>query len=343
MTARLDDPDDPWQPTRLAILVAASAGDAGATYRLIADLMGEGVPFSTILFEVFIPLEAEVGKRWQQGDFGVADEHLVTATLETVVSLLAGSFDIPDDARRVVVTCAEGDTHSLPARMVAAYLVFLGWRAVFLGPSQPASELRNFLRERRSEALILSCAMTGALPGARECIRVAHEAGIPVLAGGRGFGPDGARAYALGADAWTADPARVDEILRTWDPDPAAAEFGARDGGKDLFHLRQRRAELLARAEATLVKPDGPVGDARLGSDLDLVLDALAASLLLGDPEVMVEFVDWDCSRVTALPRPDPTALVAALRTALRADLPSAIAFLDAAIGRTGASPRSPE
>ena len=54
-----------------------------------------------------------MGRRWQQGDFSISEEHAVTATLETVVALLAGSFDSAPDARRVVVACAEGDVHSL--------------------------------------------------------------------------------------------------------------------------------------------------------------------------------------------------------------------------------------
>jgi methanogenic corrinoid protein MtbC1 len=333
MTAWLEDAADPWRSVRLAILAAASTGDAGAVYHLVAELMGEGVPFPTILFEILSPLEAEVGKRWHQGDFGVAEEHTVTAALETVVALLAGSFDIAHDARRVVVACAEGDTHSLPARMVAANLVFRGWRAVFLGQGQPAADLGAFLRERPPEALILSCTMTTALPGARACVRVAHEAGVPVLAGGRGFGPDGSLAYALGADAWTGDPSRVEDILRTWAPDPAAAESGARNGGDELPRLSRHRAVLLAGAAAALVPPDAAVDPAQLRSELELLLDALAASLLVDDPAVVVEFADWQRSLPAAARPVEPAAALAALRAVLEADLPRAAAFLDAAAG----------
>lgn len=334
MTAWLDDGADPWRSARLAILAMASAGDAGAVYHLVADLMGDGVPFLTILFEVLSPLEAEVGSRWQQGDFCIADEHLVTATLETVVSLLAGSFDVPDDARRVVVACAEGDTHSLPARMVAAYLVFLGWRSVFLGAGQPASDLGAFLHEQPPEALILACAMATALPGARECIRVAHEAGVPVLAGGRGFGPDGRRAYALGADAWTADPGEIDVILNNWRPDPAAAEAKAPHGGEDLLRLEERRAGVVARALALLgEQPGDRANPAQFRPDLELLLDALAASLLLDDAQAVTELAAWQRSRPAAAEEARATALLAALRAALGTDPPRGAAFLEAAVG----------
>jgi len=333
MTTWPDDSTDPWRSARLAILASASAGDAGAVFHLLADLMGGGVPFPAILFDVLSPLEVEVGDRWHQGDFSVTEEHTVTATLETVIALLAGSFDIPDGARRVVVACPEGDTHSLPARMVAANLVFLGWRAVFLGPGQPADDLGASLRERPPTALILSCTVVTALPGARASIRAAHEAGVPVLAGGRAFGVDGSRAYALGADAWTAHPGRVDEILHTWAPDPARAESRARDGGADLARLDRRRAELLARATAALTGPDVPLDQARLRSGLELLLDALAASLLLDDPEVVVQFTDWQRSLPAMPGTADPEATLAALQAAVATDPPRAAAFLEAAAG----------
>ena len=336
MTAPDDRLADARATARLAVLAAAVAGDAGAAYHFLADLLGEGMPFEEILFDILAPLEAEVGRRWQQGDFCVSEEHVVTATLETVVSLLAGSFDISPDARRVVVACAEGDVHSLPARMVSAYLLFLGWRATFLGPGQPAADLGAYLREQPPEALVLSCAMATALPGARDSIREAHAAGVPVLAGGRGFGPNGGRAFALGADAWTADPAAVDEILRTWRPDPAAAEQSACNGGEDSNSLSRRRAAVVARALGHLLseRATGESAPVELQARLDLLVDALAASLLLDDPEVVVELAAWQRALPAAPSAGVPAAaLLEALQAALEGDPPRAARFIAAAAG----------
>ncbi|MBN2113594.1 MAG: cobalamin-dependent protein, partial [Acidimicrobiia bacterium] len=272
MTIDPTPPDDSPAAARLAVLAAASGGDAGAVYQVVSGLMTEGTPFHTVLFEVLAPLEAEVGRRWEQGDFGISEEHVITATLETVVALLAGSFDIEPGARRLVVACAEGDAHSLPARMVAAYLVFLGWRAVFLGPGHPAAELEAFLQEQPPEALVLSCTITTALPGARKCIRAAHRTGVPVLAGGPGYGPAGRWASALGADAWANDPDDVDAILNSWEPDPAASEAAAVDGGDALRRMGARRADLVAAVLGALEEAEAAalVDPAQLRSDLDL-------------------------------------------------------------------------
>jgi len=325
--------DDSPAAARLAILAAASGGDAGAVYQLVSGLMAGGMAFHTVLFEMLAPLEAEVGRRWEQGDFGISEEHVVTATLETVVALLAGSFDIEIGARRVVVACAEGDAHSLPARMVAAYLVFLGWRAVFLGPGHPAVELEAFLQEQPPEALVLSCTMATAIPGARKSIRAAHRAGVPVLAGGPGYGPGGRWASALGADAWASDPDDVDAILNSWEPDPAAAEATALDGGDALRRVGARRATLVAAVLGALEEAEAAalVDPAQLRSDLDLLLDSLSASLLLDRPEVLTDMAAWQRSRPPAPGRASPDGLLRALQSALGEDPPRAAAFLAAA------------
>src|SRR5690606_41653597 len=75
---------------RLAAGAAAIAGDAATLYHVVSGLMGDGVPFETVLFDVRVPPEREVGDRWQFGDFLLAEEHAATATLEMVVSLMAG-------------------------------------------------------------------------------------------------------------------------------------------------------------------------------------------------------------------------------------------------------------
>ncbi len=109
---------------RLGITAAALSGDSGGLYNIVARLMDEGVPLGSLLFDVLLPTERDVGSRWQSGDYLVSEEHTATATLETVVALLAGSLDQPEDGLHVVIASAEGDAHSLAGRAVVAYLLF---------------------------------------------------------------------------------------------------------------------------------------------------------------------------------------------------------------------------
>lgn len=273
---------------RLAATAAAINGDSGTLYHLVSDLMGEGVPFDVILFDLLVGVEKEVGSRWQQGDYLVPEEHAATATVETVVSLLAGMFDQPGEAMRVVVATAEGDQHSLPARMIAAHLLSLGFRTSFLGANVLAADMTEYLEAETPDALVLSCAMSNHLIGVRNVIRAAHSAGVPVLVGGRAFGDSGEWASLVGADAWTESPRQVPEILESWEPDPAEAEIGAVDPSPELIELRRRRSRVLAAAEDAL-----PEGDERLRAELSLLLGSVEASLLVEDDRLITEMLDW--------------------------------------------------
>jgi len=318
---------------RLAVLAAALDGDAGAAYHFLSGLLGEGVSFEEILFEILAPLEGEVGRRWHEGDLSISEEHLVTSTLETVVSLLAGSFDLPPDAPRLVVACPEGEAHSLPARMIWAYLVYRGRRAAFLGPGYPAVDLGGFLRAQRPAALLLSGTVAAALPGARAAVREAHASGIPVLAGGAAFGPDGGRARALGADAWAAHPTEIETTLNTWRPDPAAAEAAvtARAPGLEWDLPADGRRRVVAAALAGLGAAPAAAGWEGPGvtAALEALFDAAAAALLVDDPALLAEFIRWQRELAGYSGKGDITPdLIAALTAALHEVSPVAARLL---------------
>jgi methanogenic corrinoid protein MtbC1 len=97
---------------QLGITAAAIAGDSGSVYRIVANLLDMGTPFETVLFDILLRSERDVGLRWQAGDYLVAEEHAATATLETVIALLTGSLDQPANGSVVVVATAPGDSHS---------------------------------------------------------------------------------------------------------------------------------------------------------------------------------------------------------------------------------------
>lgn len=323
---------DDLQQARLAVLAAVGQGDAGAAFDVVGGLMADGMAFASILFDVIAPLQAEIGRRWQQGDYGIAEEHAATGAVETLVSLLAGSLSNPDDARHVVVACADGDTHSLPARMVAAYLLYLGWRVTYLGSSIPASDLEVYLSDLKPEALVLSCAIVTCLPGARASIAAAHRAGIPVLAGGRAFGDSPERAQRLGADAWVGHPAAIDETLRSWQPDPTTAEGEAVAPTDEMERLEAGRLRIVAEA-ADAVRTSGfadGTANLRVRADVLILFDALLASLLVRDPSVIRDFGTWHRSLVAPTHVGEASAtLVGSLRSVVAPLAPTAASYLD--------------
>jgi MerR family transcriptional regulator, light-induced transcriptional regulator len=302
---------------RLAVTAAATTGDAGALYHIVSGLLGEGMPFDSILFDVLGPAEQDIGTRWQGGDVLVTEEHAATAAVETVVALLAGSFDRPEEGTHLVVTAAEGDAHSLPARLIAAHLVALGYRTTFLGANVLASDLGEYLATDPPDALVLTCAMANHLPGARAVIRASHSAGVPVIVGGAAFGATGDRAAVLGADAWVNTGREIPQTLASWDPDPGVAEAGAAEPSADLLSLMSRRASVTAAAQQALPAARSGDGDPRLNGEITLLLGAVEAALLVGDDRVLVDMLRWQEDTLTAHGYDAARAVAEAVRGAL--------------------------
>lgn len=305
---------------QLAATAAAISGDAGALYRVVGSLLDSGIPFESVLFDVLLPTQTDVGSRWQTGDYLIADEHAATATIETVVALLAGSFDQPDSEKHFVVTAAEGDWHSLPPRVVSAYLLHLGWRTTYLGPSIEAADLGTYLASEEPDALILSCSMTTHLLGARNSIKEAHAQGVPVLVGGHGFGPNGEWAGAVGADSWVASPRDIPQRLEEWEPDVTVSEAGAHQAPEVMRRLVQERPAILADSAGRI---GGDPGRARLLQEVELLLDGVEVATFLDDRRITDEILEWQRETLTAQGL-DHSMVTAALGTALKGIDPSA-------------------
>lgn len=278
---------------QLGVTAVATSGDSGRLYRLVAGLLDEGVDLDQILFDVLLRSEGEVGSRWQKGDYLISEEHAATATVETVISLLAGSLDQPELGRHVVVATVEGDHHSLPARAVAANLLYRGFRTTFLGANVVASDLREFLEVEPPEALVLSSAMTNHLLGARAAVKESHAVGVPVLAGGRGFGAEGKWAASIGADSWAESGRDVPKVLDSWTPDIAAAERHAQNPDAALKKIIQHRSSILGDAEQRLMSRRNGRLEMRLRDEIALALGAVEASMLVSDWTVLQEFLSW--------------------------------------------------
>ncbi len=319
---------------RLGVLAAVMEGDSGLAFDMINELMAGGLSFDAMLFDIIAPLQADIGRRWQQGDFAIADEHASTGAIETLIAMLSGSLQQSADADHVVVACAQGDFHSLPARMVAAYLLYLGYRVTFLGSSVPALDLAEYLAETKPAALALSCAMATSLPGARDCIRVAHDAGVPVIAGGRGFA-DAARARRFGADGWAGTPRQLDEILRTWQPEIGVAEAEALGRSEESVALEAAADRILVEARDLA---SGMLGESmslgRIAADLRVLVDAVVAAVTAQEVEIVHEYARWH-SELRAQTHAGYEAtpiLLTALQDAIGERSRLAVQYLDAAL-----------
>jgi hypothetical protein len=259
----------------------------------------------------------------------VADEHAATAITDAVLGALAWRLDAVEQQGHVVVACAEGDWHSLPARMLAEVLRLDGWQVSFLGASTPADHLHRFLAEVGTVAVAISCSIPIFLGGALRSVQAAQAAGVPVLVGGRAFGRDDLRARRLGADGWAPDAAAAADLLADWGQQPPAVgnrPVGMRDA--EALELEAARSGLVEAAMNGLFLRFPSIAGysetqlTRTREDLDYILEFLEAALLTDDPRIFLdECLPWLTRVLTS--RGLPASVVAAGLEALGVALDS--------------------
>jgi methanogenic corrinoid protein MtbC1 len=241
--------------------------------------------------------QREVGRRWAANEWSVAQEHAATAIVDMALAVVAGKVATPATRDEIVVTCAEGEWHVLPARLLAEHLRLEGFGVSFLGASTPAEHLQRFLAKLAPAALCVSCSVPIFLLGAARSIEAGRASGVPVLAGGAAFGPDGRRAAVLGADAWAPDGPSAVELLAGGIT--VQAHAGPPGGREEALALAAERPDLVDDAMERLRSRYPPLDRytpwqmERTKEDLAYILQFIEAAVLTGDERIIDEFVPW--------------------------------------------------
>ena len=279
---------------------ALAAGDRHGAVRLALESLASGSTVEQTLAELVCPAQVEVGRRWAGNEWNVAQEHIATSISEEVVAALAATTTPDTSAGTALVCCVEGEWHALPARVLAETLRVNGWDVHYLGASLPAQYLAQYAHDVGPDVIGLSCSVSTSLPHARRMVEASRGAGVPVIAGGRGFGTDGRWARALGANGWA--PTATDAVRLLAEPtwpryaDPAPALAHPDDAAERLrasaHDLAQQAMDRLGQRFPAM--RDYPAAALeRTREDLEHIVDFLSAALYVDDVSLLVEFVEW--------------------------------------------------
>jgi diguanylate cyclase (GGDEF)-like protein len=210
------EPRDFLQP----YLADAVLGQRQSAIRLAFDLLDKRVHSDAIVEGLLAAGQREVGDRWQRNELSAADEHLATGVAAAALDALSGEAGVRSERGLTVVTCAEGDWHSLAAQMFGEALRTHGIGVMVLGASTPPDAVADFLARSGGDSLAISCSLPVFFHGAARVADAAREQGVPVIMGGRAFGVDARLARRLGADAWAPDAEQAARILTSWADTP---------------------------------------------------------------------------------------------------------------------------
>lgn len=205
------EPDDDGDPESrrlvLAYLEACLSGDRRRAVDSMLAAVDGGLPVASA-YGVLMAAQREIGEMWHAGDAAIAQEHFVTATTQSMMTLLAErAGDVAAaNGKTVMVAVAPGDAHYLAARLVANLFEQAGWRTIHLAGTVPPVELAVGLDAFEVDLLVLSLTVSTRLPATIEAVEEARRRrpGIKVLVGGRVLGRSPGICDRIGADACTA-------------------------------------------------------------------------------------------------------------------------------------------
>ncbi len=159
-----------WEPPARATPAAGPRSSAALTQEILTRLgqmdesgasqvLTEALGLYTVeqvVEELIQPVLLQVGEKWMQGDWSVAQEHFASAFFRTrLANLLHGSpFNV--DGLLVLVACAPEELHEIGGLILALYLRRAGFRVVYLGQNVPLDSLVSLIRMARPVAVCCS-------------------------------------------------------------------------------------------------------------------------------------------------------------------------------------------
>jgi methanogenic corrinoid protein MtbC1 len=205
---------------RDAYLAALLRADPQGARQVVVTAVEAGMSLQALYLEVFQPALHEVGRLWEQGEATVAQEHLATATTQTLAARLSARVAItPQPELTAVVSGTQDELHALGSRFVGDFLEAEGWTVIDLGSGTPTADLVRIVAERRPKLVCLSTALGPHLVHVEATIAALRRLDEPPLiaVGGLAYGGRPDLAARVGADVHASDAAAFLTRLRELD------------------------------------------------------------------------------------------------------------------------------
>lgn len=153
-------------PTDLSSLLGAVERFDAPSLRRELSRLAAVLPARTLAREVALPLLQVVGEGWHEGKYSVAQEHLVTAELRSLIGALARLHAVPEGSPRLLLATPPGEQHELGTLVAALVASGSGFQTFYLGPGLPAAEVVNAARRVAPRAVVLGYTGSESAPEA---------------------------------------------------------------------------------------------------------------------------------------------------------------------------------
>ena len=193
-------------------------GDAKLVRSTTEAALARGVDPSVLLNDHMIPAMAEVGRRFEAGEYFVPEllmaARAMKASLEILRPLLAAGGSKP--VARVAIGTVKGDLHDIGKNLVSAMLEGGGFEVVDLGVDVPPEKFVGAVAQHRVSMVAMSALLTTTMLSMRLVIEALVSAGVrdqvKVMVGGAPITQQ--FADEIGADGYSASASGAVKIAR---------------------------------------------------------------------------------------------------------------------------------
>jgi methanogenic corrinoid protein MtbC1 len=189
---------------------ALLSGNELAAMDVVIRALDRGKSLIDIEMHIITPALYIIGEKWQANQVSVAQEHMATAIVQSVmtVALLRSPPPLPIN-KRILLACVAGNHHTIGLRMVADAFMLNGWEVQYIGADVPTTALVQQVAAWKPDLLGLSIAFPqqlriakNVISGLSECLGNARPA---VIIGGLAINRFNQLSTVVGADGTSAN------------------------------------------------------------------------------------------------------------------------------------------
>ncbi len=140
-----------------------------------------------MVHDAVLPFMREVGRGWQEGRFTVAQEHMVSGVLRSLLGSLM-RLQAPRDGRAgILFATPPGERHELGVTAAAMLAAAAGLGVIYLGADLPTSDVVAATRRTGARAVVLGLTLLEQWPSSLEALRAVAQgipSGVEILVGG---------------------------------------------------------------------------------------------------------------------------------------------------------------
>ncbi len=193
-------------------------GDTPGVQESVNEAIQAGQEAAAILNEGLIPAMAEVGRRFEEGEYFVPEMLISARAMKTGMAILQPLLVQKNikAAGTVVIGTVKGDLHDIGKNLVSLMLEGAGFKVIDAGADIPAEKFVELVNANQVDIVAMSALLTTTMTNMKATIEALEAAGlrnkVKVMIGGAPV----TESYAqqIGADGFAADASRAVAVAR---------------------------------------------------------------------------------------------------------------------------------